>query len=240
VLCFIWGTHWILKHYLSDCWFTGFSAWLIEYHYVTKQVLSTVVLCGLVVSELSIGPTIRGFRPGRVWWVLRAIKIRSTTSFGGEVKPSVPYCKILWYFKEPFEVWKRYFVRKKVIISFANSYCFATRWLLIRLPESSGWRIRSFPSRSHSTVVLHVHVSPGEWTIGLLVAAVQRQSHPTDMIIITKHLISQIRDLLEKLTVVQVMKHYPACYGTKCYLLCWRFRDWPLLWSKLKGQSSST
>jgi hypothetical protein len=32
-----------------------------------------------------------GFNPGRGRWILRAIKIRSTTSFGGEVKPAVPY-----------------------------------------------------------------------------------------------------------------------------------------------------
>jgi hypothetical protein len=31
-----------------------------------------------------------------------------------------------------------------------------------------------FPCQHHSTMVLHVHVSPGGWTIGLLVAAVQR------------------------------------------------------------------
>jgi hypothetical protein len=28
----------------------------------------------------------------------------------------------------------------------------------------------------HSTMVLHAHISPGGWTIGPLVAAVQRQS----------------------------------------------------------------
>jgi hypothetical protein len=42
-----------------------------------------VALGGLVVSVLATGPKVRdGF--------LRVIKIRSTTSFGGEVKPSVP------------------------------------------------------------------------------------------------------------------------------------------------------
>jgi hypothetical protein len=35
---------------------------------------------------------------------IRAIKVPSTPSFGGEVKPSVPCWKILWHIKEPFEV----------------------------------------------------------------------------------------------------------------------------------------
>jgi hypothetical protein len=35
---------------------------------------------------------------------LRAITIRSTLSFGGQVKPSVPCCKTLQHVKNPFEV----------------------------------------------------------------------------------------------------------------------------------------
>jgi hypothetical protein len=49
------------------------------------------VACGgLVVSVLATGPKVRGFKPGRGRWILRVIKsaIRSTPSFGGEVKPS--------------------------------------------------------------------------------------------------------------------------------------------------------
>jgi hypothetical protein len=38
-----------------------------------------------VVSVLATGPKVRGFDG-----FLREIKIRSTTSIGGEVKPSVP------------------------------------------------------------------------------------------------------------------------------------------------------
>jgi hypothetical protein len=44
-----------------------------------------VDLGGLVVSVLATRPKVRGFDPDR-----GKIKIRSTTSFGGEVKPSVP------------------------------------------------------------------------------------------------------------------------------------------------------
>jgi hypothetical protein len=45
----------------------------------------SVALGGLVVSVLATGPKVRGFNG-----FLKVIKIRSTTSFGGEVKPSVP------------------------------------------------------------------------------------------------------------------------------------------------------
>jgi hypothetical protein len=43
---------------------------------------------------------------------LRMIKECSTTSFGGEVKPSVSCCKMLCHGKEPYEYEKRYFVGK--------------------------------------------------------------------------------------------------------------------------------
>jgi hypothetical protein len=43
-----------------------------------------------VVSVLATGPKVRGGSiPTEVDGFLRVIKIRSTTSFGGEVKPSV-------------------------------------------------------------------------------------------------------------------------------------------------------
>jgi hypothetical protein len=33
----------------------------------------------------------------------KAIKIRSTSTFGGEVKPSVLYRKILWHVEDPYK-----------------------------------------------------------------------------------------------------------------------------------------
>jgi hypothetical protein len=45
-------------------------------------------LGGLMVSVLAIEPKVREFIPGQGDGFLRAIKIRSTPSFGGEVKPS--------------------------------------------------------------------------------------------------------------------------------------------------------
>jgi hypothetical protein len=58
-----------------------------------------------VVNVLATGPKGRGFKPGRGDGFLRAIKIRSTPSFGWEVKPEVPCRKILWHVKDPL----RYF-----------------------------------------------------------------------------------------------------------------------------------
>jgi hypothetical protein len=48
-----------------------------------------------VVSVLATGPEGREFEPGQGDEFLRAIKIRSTPSFGWEVKPEVPCRKIL-------------------------------------------------------------------------------------------------------------------------------------------------
>jgi hypothetical protein len=55
-----------------------------------------------VVSMLATGPKVRGFDP-RPMDFLRVIKIRSTTSFGGEVKPSVP-CRRFTACKRPLRV----------------------------------------------------------------------------------------------------------------------------------------
>jgi hypothetical protein len=38
---------------------------------------------------------------------LRAIRIPSMTSFGGEVKPAVPCHKILWHIKDPYSMKER-------------------------------------------------------------------------------------------------------------------------------------
>jgi hypothetical protein len=53
-----------------------------------------ITLSGLVVIMLAIGPKIHGFKPSRGRWIFKVIKVNSTTSFGGEVKPLIP-CRIL-------------------------------------------------------------------------------------------------------------------------------------------------
>jgi hypothetical protein len=55
---------------------------------------------------------------------LRARKISSTTSFGREVKPAVPFRKILWHDKEPYE-YESDTCRQ-------NSRTFLAKFLLIR------------------------------------------------------------------------------------------------------------
>jgi hypothetical protein len=53
-------------------------------------------------NVLATGPKVRGFKPGRGQWIFKGDKIRSTTSFGGEVKPSLPCRKILRHVKDPY------------------------------------------------------------------------------------------------------------------------------------------
>jgi hypothetical protein len=50
---------------------------------------------------LPLGPRFSGSSPAEDDEFLRAIKIRSTTSFGGEVRPSVLYHKIYGTLKNP-------------------------------------------------------------------------------------------------------------------------------------------
>jgi hypothetical protein len=57
-----------------------------------------------MVSVLAVGPKVRGFKLGRRDVFLRAIKIRSTPSFGGELKPSAPCRKVLRYVRNHFDV----------------------------------------------------------------------------------------------------------------------------------------
>jgi hypothetical protein len=54
-----------------------------------------------MVIVLAIGPKVRCSKPTESDRLLRAIKIRSTTSFGGEVGPSASSHKSLRHVKEP-------------------------------------------------------------------------------------------------------------------------------------------
>jgi hypothetical protein len=53
---------------------------------------------------LAIGPKVCGFKPSQNDGFVRAIKICSMTSFGGEVKPLVLYHKILWHVTNPYSM----------------------------------------------------------------------------------------------------------------------------------------
>jgi hypothetical protein len=57
---------------------------------VSQSSIHLSRLGGVVVSVLATGPEVRRFEPGRGDGFLRAIKIRTTLSFGWEVKPEDP------------------------------------------------------------------------------------------------------------------------------------------------------
>jgi hypothetical protein len=60
-----------------------------------------VALGGIVVIVLAIGPRFRGFKPGRGRWNFTGNKIRSETTFGGEVKPAAPLVRFYGMVKYP-------------------------------------------------------------------------------------------------------------------------------------------
>jgi hypothetical protein len=112
----------------------------------TKSVIIsyTVVLGILVVSVLAIRPKVRGFIPSRGRWIFSGEKIHSTPSFGRREKPLVPSRKILRHVKCPSKYESdtsqgkiHNFLRKFLLLCWQMT-------MLVGLPESSGWRIRSF------------------------------------------------------------------------------------------------
>jgi hypothetical protein len=59
-------------------------------------------------------------------------KVRSTSSFGAEVRPSAPCRKILWHFKNPTNM-KKILRSSKIQRSFLLHVSLANRWLLIKV-----------------------------------------------------------------------------------------------------------
>jgi hypothetical protein len=70
--------------------YTKYLLELPKFINTSKSTLSGIKSSTVLVSR----PKGRGFEPGQGYGFLTAIKIRSTSSFGWEVKPEVP-CKIL-------------------------------------------------------------------------------------------------------------------------------------------------
>jgi hypothetical protein len=60
-----------------------------------------VVLDGVMVIVLAIGPNVHRFRPAKNDGFLRAIQISTMTSFGRDVMPSAPCYNFLPHFKDP-------------------------------------------------------------------------------------------------------------------------------------------
>jgi hypothetical protein len=69
-----------------------------------------------VVSVLATGPKGRAFKSSQDDGRIRAIKIRSTPSFGSEVKLEVPCPKILRHVRDPL-TYQRYSIHKILIPS---------------------------------------------------------------------------------------------------------------------------
>jgi hypothetical protein len=61
--------------------------------------VSVVGLGVLAVIVLAIGPKVRGFKPVRRQWTFKSDKNPYHDFFGGEVKPSAPYPRILRHVK---------------------------------------------------------------------------------------------------------------------------------------------
>jgi hypothetical protein len=123
-------------------------------------------LGGVMDSVFATGPKGRGFELCQGGGFLRATKIRSTPSFGWEVKPEVSRCKILRHVKEL----PRGRI-DKIPISFARSPTHSINVSADRtarqywwLPERSGDRLGVRPSRYHHTTV-HIAVTR-RWTTG--------------------------------------------------------------------------
>jgi hypothetical protein len=130
-------------------------------------------LGGVIVSVLVTGRIVRGFKPGRVDEFLRAIKIHSTSSFGGEAKPEAPCRKILRHVKDHLQVLRGICKIKFSFPWLLPPACYR-KTLLVGLRESSGRWVRSFPLSTWLCHGFPCSLSPGGWTIGLLVGAVRR------------------------------------------------------------------
>jgi hypothetical protein len=102
------------------------------YHEIFTPILSSSV------SYLSLDPRFAGSNSTKDDRFLRAIKICSTTSFGGEVKPLVPYHKILHCVKDPFSM-KEILVGKIHGHFLPNFLSFPTRCLCWLLSISRSW-----------------------------------------------------------------------------------------------------
>jgi hypothetical protein len=82
-----------------------------------------VAIHGLLVAFLPLDPTFAGVKPGLRRLIFVDGKIRSTTSFGREVKPSVACDNILLYVKDPFLGKIQYFIRNVSLASLLDDCC---------------------------------------------------------------------------------------------------------------------
>jgi hypothetical protein len=73
---------------------------LISAYIVTSRI-KEVILGGVMVIVIAIGPGVAGSNPAERDGALRAIKFRSRTSIEGEAKSSAPCRKVVLHIKDP-------------------------------------------------------------------------------------------------------------------------------------------
>jgi hypothetical protein len=87
-------------HRNKNCTATCLPLVCIQYS-ITESKTLVSHFGGVLVSVLTIGPKGHRFKPSQGDGFLRTIKICSTPSFAGEVKPEAPHCNFLWHVTEP-------------------------------------------------------------------------------------------------------------------------------------------
>jgi hypothetical protein len=138
----------------------------------TKSIL--VAVGGLVVACLPLDPKFASSNTAEDSGIFKGgKKVRRTTSFVGEVKPSVP-CRRFTACLRILRVWKRYLIGNiQHFLSRVPPASLLDDW--VEFPESSGGRMMIFPL----PILFHrvsSDSSPGGWTIGRLVTAIHRCS----------------------------------------------------------------
>jgi hypothetical protein len=109
----------------------------LHFHLIKEALVCYVyvALGALLIIVLAIDPRFAGSYPAEDNEFLRVIKIRSTTSFGEEVKPSAPCRNILRHVKEHCRYEKIYFVGNIHCHFFAKLPLLHCRCLLITARE---------------------------------------------------------------------------------------------------------
>jgi hypothetical protein len=103
----------ILRRGLHQAWLidteqgTKTKSWLLRNNKGVTCHIGTCSLGGVMSSVLAIGPKVREFKPSWGDRFLKAIKFRSTPSFGREEKALVPYRKTLLHVQSNFYMWTK-------------------------------------------------------------------------------------------------------------------------------------
>jgi hypothetical protein len=126
-----------------------------------------------------------GLKPGQGDRLLRVIKVHSTPSFRGEVKPQAP-CSEIWHVKNHLQALKEILHKAKFsFLSPTPPACYQMS-LLVQLQESSGGWVRSFPlltsSFHHGSPCSYITRGMNNRPVGGLSS--ETWSHPIDIIII--------------------------------------------------------